>query len=96
MIATLKFDFRDPDNGFFGDPLGYPATTCQTIMNDWIMTLAFPHVEYVKHVELIGCIKKSQKEKWERILAQKRNETAYNFDHVVALHAILATPVEDL
>lgn len=93
--CNLELQFRDPHDGHFGDPFGFTATTCQTIMIDWIMTLAFSQIVHIKYINLIGCIKKAQKEKWQRILSSQRNETGYNFDYIGALQSVLATPVEN-
>jgi hypothetical protein len=94
--CNLEIRFRDPEDGYNGDPWGdnTGATTCQTIIVDWILTWAFEHVKYIKYISLTGCVKKPQKEKWLEVLARQRADGDFDFDHATAVAAILATPPE--
>ena len=56
--------------------------SCQTVMVDWIMTLAFAEIKHFKIVKLTGFVKKAQKVKWESLLHRKRAGQAHEFDHV--------------
>ena len=94
--CRLELRFRDPEDGYWGDPWKCGKTTCQTVMIDWVMTFAFEHIKHIKHVDLVGYIKKPQKLKWLSILAKERADTDYNFDHAAAIQAILATAADDL
>jgi hypothetical protein len=68
----------------------------QTVMIDWIMTLAFEYIKHIKYVDLVGYIKVPQRAKWTDILARQRNEIGYEFGHLAAVSAIFVTPVEQL
>jgi hypothetical protein len=60
-------------------------------MIDWIMTFAFEHISHIKQVDLTGYIKKPQREKWLKILSKQRKQEAHDFDHAVAVAAIIST-----
>jgi hypothetical protein len=93
---NLELHFRDPDDGYNGDPFSSTITFCQTVMIDWKMTLAFEYIKHNKYVDLVGYIKVPQRAKWTDIHARQRNEIGYEFDHVAAVSAIFVTPVEQL
>jgi hypothetical protein len=65
-------------------------------MIDWIMTFVFEHIKHIRHINLLGCIKKSQKEKWLGMLAQQRKDADYDFDHKAAMKEILETPADNV
>jgi hypothetical protein len=96
--CRLELRFRDPDDGYLGHPWGksHERTACQTVMIDWIMTFAFEHINHIVPINLVGYVKKPQKDMWLNRLARQRTDKDYNFDHASAVNAILATPVHML
>jgi hypothetical protein len=48
--CKLEIRFRDPEDGYNGDPWGTStgSTTCQTVIVDWILTWAFEHIKHMK------------------------------------------------
>lgn len=91
--TELNIRFRDPSDGWGKDPWAWVTmkTSCQTVMVDWIMALAFPEIKHFRIVKLTGYVKKPQKAKWESRLRRKCAEPADEFDHVAAVQDILAT-----
>jgi hypothetical protein len=68
---------------------------CYRTMVDCILNFAFPFVKHVPNVHLSGCIKTSQKTKWEHIFATEyyqRKETyrTHGYNSVAALADILS------
>jgi len=94
--CNLELRFRDPRDGYHGDPFRYAATTCQTVMTDWVMALAYEQIKYIKNVDLVGHIKTPQRARWLDILAKQHAETDYDFDYATAIQFILATTSDDL
>ena len=97
-LAHLEIRFRAPDDGYPGDPWGEQAlaTSCQTVMVDWIMTFAFESIKHIANINLTGCIKKPQKNKWLDILRKQYKIKDFEFDYDAAVKAILATPSDRL
>lgn len=91
--TRLTIRFRDPDDGWVDHPWGEETemTACQTVMIDWIMTLAFPDIRHIARLQLTGCIRKSQRERWEGLLQQERAGVPHGFDYVAAANTILET-----
>lgn len=94
--CKLALRFRDPDDGILGDPWKTGSTTCQTVLIDWVVTFALPHIKHIKRINLTGCIKVPQKKKWMEILAKQRGSSHCTFDHAAAVSSILSTPAADL
>ena len=94
--CQLELRFRDPQDGCSGHPWLVRQTSCQTVMIDWIMTFAFEHIQHIKHIDLVGYIKKPQKVKWLDLFARQRREPFYRFDHTTAIQSILSTPPDEL
>jgi hypothetical protein len=48
--CKLEIRFRDPEDGYNGDPWGTStgSTTCQTVIVDWILTWTFEHIKHMK------------------------------------------------
>lgn len=92
--CRLELRFRDPEDGYLGHPWGttHEETSCQIVLTDWIMTFAFDHIKHIRHVDLVGFVKKPQKEMWLRRLARQRTEEDYDFDYAAAINAILTAP----
>ncbi|KAH7074220.1 hypothetical protein FB567DRAFT_553697 [Paraphoma chrysanthemicola] len=88
------FPRPDPEDGYLGHPWGtiHEETSCQTVLTDWIMTFAFDHIKHIRDVDLVGFVKKPQKEMWLRRLARQRAEEDYDFDYAAAINAILTAP----
>jgi hypothetical protein len=98
--ASLEIRFRDPSDGAIGDPwygrgdttiADCPHPSCQTVLIDWILALAYQHIKHIRDVRIVGCVRKPQKQKWQAILG-KRME----YDNDAALAAMFATPSTDL
>jgi hypothetical protein len=82
--------FRKDDN--YANMEVYP---CHRTMVEYILNLAFPFVKHVPNVRMSGCIKTSQKTKWEHIFAteyHQRKETyrTHGYNSVAALADILS------
>ncbi|KAF1850154.1 uncharacterized protein K460DRAFT_350253 [Cucurbitaria berberidis CBS 394.84] len=94
----LEIRFRDPEDGYIGDPWGetFERTTCQTIMVDHILTLAFEHIKHIKDIKITGFVRKPQKDYWHDILAKERINQPHGHDNGATLKAILNTPNENL
>jgi hypothetical protein len=97
-LTELNIRFRDPSDGWLGYPWGRAAkkTSCQTVMVDWIMVLAFAEIKHFRIVKLTGYVKKPQKAKWESLLRSKCAGQVHEFDHVAAVQDILATHPSEL
>lgn len=63
--TQLYLRFRDPSDGYAGDIFGHLLewTTCQTVVIDWILTIAFPDIKHIDDIRLTGFISKPQKAK---------------------------------
>lgn len=96
--ARLSIRFRDPDDGWADHPWGQAVqtTACQSVMIDWIMIFAFSHIKHIAFINLTGCIKKLQKQKWESLLERERARVAHDFDQAAAVKSILGIGVNDL
>ncbi|KAF1925095.1 uncharacterized protein M421DRAFT_400502 [Didymella exigua CBS 183.55] len=96
--TRLSIRFRDPDDGWADHPWGQETqkTACQSVMIDWIMTFAFPHIKHIARLNLTGCIRNPQKQNWESLLERERTGVPHDFDQVATAEAVLATDVEYL
>lgn len=96
--ARLSIRFRDPDDGWADHPWGQAVqmTACQSVMIDWIMTFAFSHIKHIAFINLTGCIKKPQKQKWESLLERERTGVTHDFNQAAAVKSLLEIGVNDL
>lgn len=70
---------------------------CWKKMLDWLLVLAYKHLEPVPVIKLGGYIKDSTKNKWETIFFERRRPyKTIEYDHEKALEEIFATPATSL
>ncbi|PVH99534.1 hypothetical protein DM02DRAFT_711291 [Periconia macrospinosa] len=70
---------------------------CYKTMVDWLLTFAYPNLERVPKVKLVGCIKDSTRAKWEKIFSERtKSYKTIEYNHQSTLEEILSTPATAL
>ncbi|KAI8931803.1 hypothetical protein NX059_011440 [Plenodomus lindquistii] len=98
--TRLHIRFRDPADGYAGDPWGsdvpdsvdaeegtYTVTTCQSVLVDWTLTFAYEHIKRM-NVTIEGYVRTQQKNYWDEIFCKARRGEELGYDNEVELKAI--------
>ncbi|KAF2642601.1 hypothetical protein P280DRAFT_269137 [Massarina eburnea CBS 473.64] len=80
-LSRLEMRFYRPvehrddqwDDQWHGDSGHELLSHCQSVFVDMICTFAYPFVKHIRHIKLMGFVKKETKTKWENIYAGKRD-----------------------
>ncbi|KAJ4377756.1 hypothetical protein N0V83_000586 [Neocucurbitaria cava] len=96
--TNLEIRFRDPEDGYDGDPWGhlFSRTTCQTVIVNWILTLAFQYVKHIRGLKIVGYVRKPQVDYWQDIFAKERANVPHFYDNEAALKSVLNIEADDL
>lgn len=104
MSPQVEYDVPDADFEIpwrtFADPWAHkwstrpPHVSCQKIIVDWILTLAFDYIRQIREVTLSGHVKLSTRAKWETIFADEQKGIRH--DMTDSINEIAMTPFSQL
>jgi len=103
----LQFQLRKPityveDDMSIEDPWhgigqhSMSSVSCQKVVVDWLLTLAYEHLSKVNKISLAGHVKNSVRRRWEEIFSYENAKLAYDAKNAADVELIKSTQLADL